>query len=106
MYKSYLKLGLRLSELLLAESRMQFGFDVNEVRVVVTRQQHRPQVPAWGSRRCSGPTGGWSHVGERLRGVIGGRQEVTCPARWPCLGFPGGVRCQWGQQTLLQECSL
>lgn len=65
MYESYRRLGLRL-DLFLAESRMQFGFDVYKVHVVVTRQKHGPQVLAWGSRRCSGPTGGWSHVRERL----------------------------------------
>lgn len=39
-YKSYLKLGLRLSDLFLAKSRMWFGCDAYEARVVVTRQKH------------------------------------------------------------------
>lgn len=49
MYESYPKLGLRLSDLFLAESRMQFSFDAYKASVVVTGQKHRSRVPAWGA---------------------------------------------------------
>lgn len=86
------KVGLRLSDLFLAKSRRQFGFDAHNARV----------GPAWGSRRCLGPRGGWSHVEERLEGW---REEGRSdpPAWWLCLGFPRGVSCWRGQQS---KCSL
>lgn len=40
MYESYPKLGLRSSDLFLAKSRMQFGFDAYKACVVVTGQKH------------------------------------------------------------------